>query len=61
MQCCCLLNACNVRRRWVNDGTALAVFSNPAQAQLALEAAGGRPRYKLRPFSEVKTLTSVAL
>ena len=46
------MRACSACR-WVTDATALAVFANPAQAQLALEAAGERPRYKLRLFSEV--------
>ncbi|EIE21943.1 hypothetical protein COCSUDRAFT_47997 [Coccomyxa subellipsoidea C-169] len=36
--------------RWVNDKTALAVFSNPAAAQATLQA--GNSRYSMRPFSE---------
>ncbi|CAL8471544.1 g11086 [Coccomyxa elongata] len=36
--------------RWINDNTALAVFTNPAGARAALEASNGS--YSMRPFSE---------
>ena len=39
--------------RWVNDGSAVAVFANPREAQAALDA-GRNGHYKLRPFSEVR-------
>lgn len=53
-----LLNMVHIACRWVNEGTALAVFTDPAAAQAALQIP--KSRYSLRPFSEVPPQLSSA-